>query len=300
MRFVALFLTILLFSCTSKDYELEDQLYDCLLDKAKKEQVPLKQKINEIEANFIKHGILGDGSGESKIDFYKEVQRTGEFPKLPKGMNHDTSLFQVHKWFQDSVCYGDGDSKIVMVQEKMKELLATNGGRFTPKLGAKAFLSVMDASDFDHPFYRTLFIVSVNFVLEKDVAYIRSIPKKLKSRTPPPQQDPRDITTIEANEKNEVQLNGEFVDFSTLESRLIPIIKKFEQNDQQHIRIHVKLETEYYVWGKIHRAIQIAHRSVLEYYSEKELGKEYNVLSEEEKKSLEKKHPCRIIEVKPD
>lgn len=142
--------------------------------------------------------------------------------------------------------------------------------------------------------------MTLNAILEKDTAYIRAIPKKLNNVPPPSNINAEDITDIKANQNHVVTINDEVIALDALEKKLIPILKKFKEDDFQHIRIEVSQQTKYSVFAQIHSAIEEAHRKVLEFYSYREVGLELDKLSEEQRSKLEKMHPCRVIEAKPN
>ncbi|MCR9172891.1 MAG: hypothetical protein NXI10_10380 [bacterium] len=293
---------LLLASCSSNEYEAEDQLYACLEKKAQKEGFNLDNEVEKLESAFIKAGLLKSDSGEDKIAYFKKVIEKGQI-SLPHG-SFDTYKNVQKVFFQWSDCKNGLDdelyqgSRIKRLQDAVNESIAK--GTISPVAGAQALLDQLTAEDLEHPFFRTLTLVFLASMLEKDTSYIRSIPKKLKNVPPAPVVDPKDITTIAVNDSNRLTFNGEFINPDEITVQLVPILKQFEENDEQHIRIQVKQNTTYKLFAKIHSSIEAAHQEVLNYFSQIEHKKSFKQLTEEEQNELKKKHPARVVEGKPD
>lgn len=188
----AFVLALPLFSCSQKKYTVEDELYQCMTDVYASDGIDIVEISDSIETFFIESGVLDDASGDAKISLYEAIAETGEAPTLPSNSFFSRLIKFPHRLvFMDS-CISEAqiDSTTILnstfhkAQQKAQELLTTPGG-ITPKKAAKLTLEMLTAKDFEHPYFRSQFLVSILLTANKDKAYIRSIPEK----TPGPKTD---------------------------------------------------------------------------------------------------------------
>lgn len=263
----------------------------------------LAQKLDAIEKLYVKHRILKDASGQAKIDFYKNVARTGAFDRLPEEIQPDTSLYRTRAWFNAPECLADLDTALIAAS-KFTRLNAAftkatqKTGLVSPQIAVEAILSVLNAEDFESPLFRAYFLITLNFVLERETAYIRSIPKKLE--TPPNDANFNQFAlTIRVNAQNEIHVNDSPCKEEDLAAKITPYIQTMHESDANHIRIQVSKETEYRLYAFIQETIDSCYQKVLGDYSHKQFGKHFDELTAEQRDTLKKQYPMRITEVRP-
>lgn len=298
MKYLFLLVSVLaLASCSTNEYEVEDELFDCLEKKAEKNGIDLEKEVLKLEDFYIKAGYLKSRSGKAKIEYYKSVINKSQITIPDGALETYRNVAQVvYQWEEckngiDSKAFRS--SKFGMLREKIDAMIAKDG-QVSPVSVIELFVQELNAEDLEHPFFRAFALVFPGSLLMKDDSYIRKIPKKL------PQTNHLVVgaTMVTLDSQNVIRLNGEKKNLGELSRGLAKIIVHFKPNDNNHIRIKVSRHADYKRYLHLNEYVERGYNIVLSEYARIEFGKTLYHLTEKEKETLKENHPCPIIEVK--
>ncbi|WP_430411799.1 hypothetical protein [Kordia sp.] len=160
-----IYVLILLVSCISfgqnKNYKLETTYMNCMYGIFEDDGVKLKELIKKAEQKLIEAKLLKDTSGKSYIALYKNIEKAinGEALNLGisnhviEGMNNNKKIKEYMGCMQ-----GIMQSKNYEGSKLNQFIKLSSSGSNNTKVTALAtkLLTVFEAKDFDHDFYKYL------------------------------------------------------------------------------------------------------------------------------------------------
>lgn len=299
---LALFLALPLFSCSQKKYVVEDELYQCMTDVYASNGISLIELSDSIETFFIGSGLLEDPSGESKVNVYKEIARTGEGPTLPSN-SFSTRLTQLQRqlYFTDSCISASNIDSVTLhnsvfykAQEKAQELFKKPGG-IHPKQAAKLTLETFSSDDFEHPYFRAQFLVSILLTAGKDKAYVRSAP----DQTLGPKTDGVNHVSlrIDLSQKSKLLVDGKPENLENLEDLIFEHISEDNESRKPYIKILVHQNTSYSSLDACKNMIDLAYNRLRNEVSKTKFNREFNKLNAKQQQEIIEMTPLKVKEV---
>lgn len=300
-KFLPLLSLLLLFSCSENTYELEDQLYDCVLSQAESQNIDLIRMVNNKESEFIRRGVLSDSSGKAKVQFYQETIETGVFPNSEFGIQTNSYLIEFMDWFDDTQCTNKWSktdklkSKYVQLRKSIGPLI--EAGKTTPQEEAKAILSVLNAKDFEHPYFKTYFALRMNYHYEM-------IHQKWISQSKNPAPNAASTTTsnkqsivIAVSDNGAIWINQVLVNDRGFHFRLGNQFSDITSNIQREVRIISNSDSTSHIG--LAKDISSAHGTLLDNASIDQFNKPYYAITDKQRQFLNEKNPLQIKYEKP-
>ncbi len=293
---------LLLFSC-SKNHDVEDQLYDCMMERAEKENIFLADEVMDMEQLYVKHNILSNYSGKAKYDVYKEILRTNEYPTLPLGVETNKNLLQVLQWFNDPKCIKSLkgvdklESKYFQLRKKMDALMSK--GSVTPKQGAKAILDVLDEQDLEHPYYRVYFIITMNAILENEQQHLKGISRNPAGNRMSSINRTTQKLVVAVARNGTVWINQKSMTLDDTYFELADAFGVNTENLDREVLIVSKLDRRNDILEELKDDINAAHRSLLDEASLAQYGEPYYAISPTQQETLVRENPLTIKYERP-
>jgi biopolymer transport protein ExbD len=285
-------LIFLFSSCNSQTERAEIKIMECFYQSYPDNGTQLKQLISEYEKLLIDEKIIESNSGESYRSILKNIADGIESSKTPsksfveqiKNIEKPDSL-TIQKCQQT---VASDSSTYDMTKLKMLETAMMNvqsAGDLQPELIAESILNVLTKEDFELDFYklRTFFI----FEMLNSYSEINRL-----AQEPNRDYDLENAFKIHLNGQNQIFVNGIEIKLTELK----PLIIKYYRENKSRAVIALKTErkTMYSDYIAVQNEITSAVNTSRENLSKKKFGKEYENLSEEEKKEIDQEYPKSI------
>jgi biopolymer transport protein ExbD len=97
---------------------------------------------------------------------------------------------------------------------------------------AKRAIPEINAGSMADIAFLLLIFFLVTTTMDKDTAYIRSIPKPIKTDVPPPPVSERNVLAIKSNNQNQILIRDEIVDMEMISDK---VLKFFQANEKRNI-----------------------------------------------------------------
>lgn len=168
-------MSILTYGCSGSEYQVEDELYNCLMQKYERKGIDITVFLDSLESHFIKNGILKDNSGASKLEFYKNLANGGEVPIMEeyeisdsvariKFAEQEIESCIKNKGFDSSTLNSSVYYRLKAEFKTVKEMNLRDA--------AMCHVNVLTARDFEHPFFRARMLSSYILIIESQGRFI--------------------------------------------------------------------------------------------------------------------------------
>lgn len=299
MRHVIL-IALILFSFIScgqkKDYEIESILLDCLTQSYRDHNVDINKELYEIENYLIESKALESSSGKSYIEFYQEIVKFNDFPatmdferfnNIFKLKPNDLYKLECLENLSDLDSTSIKNSRFLQMTIAIRNVTSDN---VSPSNIAEAILSVLNASDFDHPYYRAIALLSIASSCNSGKATLMQM-----NSTDSFETDNCQTVLVKLTEKNQIVLNG---NNSVNQDELRKVLNDFIRlNKSNHlIQFQADKETSYAFYIIIQDLITAVYSDLRNDLAIKMFNKPFNELTGNQQKEIISTFPTRMTE----
>jgi len=300
-NFLLQLITLLLFaSCSSQNKRIETELMECYYQTYSDNGAELKQVISNYQSLLVKEKVIPDSSAKSYLSFYQKITEGKEFEHVPsKSFLNELQSIEKPNGMINRECQSrvlaDSSSfdtnKVFILEDAISSV--RDAGDLNPSLVAKQILTVLNEEDFELEYYRlrTLFLfdmLNVNY----------GIDNKLRTATGGViEHDLTNALKISTNEKNEIFVNGQKVNFEQLKKRITDYGQK--NKGSSVISISASRETMYRTYVEVQNTITSAIQSLRKEKSISDYQMEFEKLTDEQKQIIKKVYPIEVVETKP-
>ncbi len=147
----------------------------------------------------------------------------------------------------------------------------------------------------------------VTTTMDTDTGIAISLPPKLEDIPNPPQIPERNVLKVLVNSNNQLLVEGELTDISSLREKTVKFItnkgadKNLSDNPQKAI-ISLKADrgTQYETYINIQNELKAAYREIRDEEAMKKFGRKYNELRDDQRDIIKKEYPQKISEAEPE
>jgi len=184
--FIPVILLLGFTSCKSNTYEVEDALYQCMVDKFAEKNVDLEVELKKFETHLLEEGFLANESGEAYSLLYSKM--TG-FPPVQITIDYDrfNSLYVVEPYELISEnCMESIDSSVIKkskVFQLEQELIKYSMNQKTTKFKSvfEVYESVIGVEEYKHPYYKSKVLLTTLYLANIEAGLPKTIPVDFKS-----------------------------------------------------------------------------------------------------------------------
>jgi hypothetical protein len=183
-------LSLSLVSCTG-EYAVEDELYRCIEQEFADNSMDLSKELDTLEVLFLEAGLIESPAPEDYRNYYQGNIDEGmvRFLEDPYPSTKYKGVIQLslHKLETCALRKFDGEtydeSKFARISY-MIDTTVRSTGQVSSSAIANAHLTILNADDFEHPYYRANVLLSLqslyfnHYVRHEN--YLREIPKKIE------------------------------------------------------------------------------------------------------------------------
>lgn len=186
IKFIFLLLTITVIACAKNPYEVEDVLYQCMVDKYAEKNVDLDVELEKFETYLIEEHILESKSGDAYFDLYSDMTR---FPPLDiniYGYNFENlNAIEAYELISDN-CLAHIDSSIIKkskVYTLDKETVRYYTHQETTEFNSifEVYQSVIGPEEYEHFFYKLRVLFMVRYTADIEGGIPLTMPVELPS-----------------------------------------------------------------------------------------------------------------------
>ena len=290
-RLLTILLAIQVFSSCGQNAErVETILFNCLTESYKSEGVDLENQLNMFELYLIKNGSLESTSGQAYFDFYNKIVEVNDIPVIT-----DFNKFQgLYKLRPDQYYSPECLTRLSLIDSNeikaskyydltlaMQNLKSNTN--ISPSIVAKEIISVLDASDFDKSYYRSIALLTI--------ANTANIELGLTTKLPPIEKQEGNYEdfaniTVAISASEEICADKTVIEKEELKSQLRNFILK---NESEHV-IYFQTDrgTSYDFYLRTQDLIKEIYNELREMKSQEQYGKSFDSLSDIEKKEIKK------------
>jgi hypothetical protein len=279
----------------TKNHEIETILLDCLSQRYQEKKIDLNQELEDLENHLIERKTLKSTSGQSYFDFFTEIVKRNDIPvtldhkrfeniyKLQPSEFYKVDCLEKLKGIDTAIIAASKYNQMSVAIQKAAE------DEVSPSNIARAITSVLSPSDFDNPYYRAIALLTIAFTAERDSVIIRKI-------MPTDNEDLSscEVITVLTTGKNQIILNGNFVNEEDLKSTLSGFIKTNKSNHL--IKFEADQKTSYNFYLKVQEGISSVYNDLRDEWAKEKYNKSYNELNEDEQKEMREVYPFRVKE----
>jgi len=321
---------LILTSCNGQDYKIEKQLLECQVSSAKTFGVDLKKEFNEFESYLIDSKILKDKRGDSYYQIYKQIEKEGD-----ANFYFNYSLLDTIRLHSNSTglqgiqteC-SDYFEKILNSKDYKKSKLYTlnlamdsikKAGDINVSEIAKTITKVLTPKDFEQDYYKMTLMLTLVATQEVSSGLVRRLPPA-----------PEDVDKTSIKERNLVHIhvtnNSDSVFFNSraISTYDLPqLTKDYILSDKSDtlkpelrftnienigecyqseliISLSNDKETKYDTYIKVQNQLLKAYELARNDMSKKYFKRQFNDLTDSEKKAIKELVPLRISEAEPE
>lgn len=148
----------------------------------------------------------------------------------------------------------------------------------------------------------------VTTTMDTDTGIAISLPPKLEQDQPPPPQIPeRNVLKVLVNSNNQLLVEGELTDISSLREKTVKFITNRGNNpdlsdNPQKAIISLKADrgTQYETYINIQNELKAAYREIRDEEAMKKFGRKYSELRDDQRDIIKKEYPQKISEAEPE
>lgn len=276
-------------------------LLDCITESFRAVNVDLPEELDSLETFLIKNGSLSSADGQGYVGFYDWIVKHNDVNTIIDPIRFEgLGKLRPHEYYRPE-CFeklGELDSTVIKSSKFFRLMVAMDQlqtlDNISLSMVAQQLLSVLDASDFDRPFFRALALLTINGTGNIDTGLMQQLPS---DEGRPEDYDSYPRLTIELTEKDKIRVNGSGTDEEQLTSQIQEFVQK---NGSEHV-IHLITNrgTSYQLYINIHDIFSQVYNELRNTESMKTFGKPYEDLTSDEKKQIRKVFPMHISESEP-
>lgn len=148
----------------------------------------------------------------------------------------------------------------------------------------------------------------VTTTMDTDTGIAISLPPKLDEKMPEPPQIPeRNVLKVLVNSNNQLLVEGELTDISSLREKTVKFINNngtdpnLSDNPQKAV-ISLKADrgTQYETYINIQNELKAAYREIRDEEAMKRFGRKYSELRDDQRDIIKKEYPQKISEAEPE
>lgn len=315
--------TFSLVSCNSsnRDYQFESNLLECFFKSNNRNDI--SNALNKVENVLIKNKILENNSGQSFVNV---------FTKLSNDINLETDNQQLiidinslkniptNLYCRDSNFISNQDSAIYKNSkyfELHKELENVKiKGDIVPKSLATAILKVLDSTDFENKYYKSIGLLMITRLIQID-EYDTGLSFKLDPTCNDfginLQPEAQNILNLRIDNKDQIFANGEPIKLKKLKNVIVEFISK--KSEQQEIELPLSgkqmstkgvvsiksdRETSFAVYIQVQNELKSTYDQIRNQYSKRIFHKGYHNLSLVQQDEIRRIIPQQILEKNPE
>jgi hypothetical protein len=273
------------------DYPMEDAMFACLVSDANAIGIDLETSLDEMEQLLIENNVLSGNDGAAKIAYYNKIIEEGQTPLLIKSDTRDRLMEVAIKVKMKTVCIDElrkretfSESKfykLVRAIEILVEQEEINFGSIS-----EAVVEILDAKDFEHPFYRAYMVLTCFKIMDLDEAYVRELPKRIEQDAP---YIPEDVFEFNLTADSRLAVEGKHCTPEELKAKMHEFLMK--EGSSFVVRFLVSKQCKYQQYVD---AVQLYNEVYNRIYNEEGLdlyGAYFFKLSDEQKAGIEKRYP---------
>lgn len=226
LKLVIFPLLIISVSCSQNPYEVEDALYDCMVNEYTKHDVDLDVELEKFESYLIEEKIIENESGEEYALLYSKM--TG-FPPMKITIDHNyfDNLYVVElEELISENCLLSLDSSVIkkskvfhLEQELIRYSLNQNTTEFSSVF--EVYESVIGVEEYKHPYYKSKVLLSVLYLANIEAG----IPEVVPGSKPIKSYDGYENIEIELREDKIVNIDGGEWSLDQLKDTLVDFIE---------------------------------------------------------------------------
>ncbi|MFB6320800.1 hypothetical protein [Saccharicrinis sp. FJH54] len=322
-------LNIFIFNfCNAQNYRAENKLWNCLNETFQEYNLNLQNELENFEKDLIQSGILKDNSGESYYNIFEQIKSLENI-----NLEFEYSLLDTLKAHSDTfnlnstlpkclLSIEDFKSKKYYQKSKLFELnIVLNTFKDSTYISlsniANVICKILSPEDFEHKYYKMTTLMLLATTRDTDSGLLKKIPdqtEEYKSKT-----KKRNLLNVYiATDVDSVFVNDKKIQISELSG----LVKKYILSDSTNslmpelqtvnidllgqcqqskliVSLQNEIETKYKTYLSVQNQLTDAYNSVrndkaLEYFN-----REFELLSDEEKKAIKELIPIRITETEP-
>lgn len=293
---LVMFIQLICSSCSNSAHSVERTLLECLSDGFEKEGVDLHSEISALESHLIDDGVLESNSGESYRELFVSIAEIGDIPSVMASGSFE-GLYGVNP-----EVYYSGDCTGMIAKLDAAEIRNSkpHGLRIafesvdssTTANVAKAIISVLDASDFENPYYRSLALLTILNLGRSERGILREMPHKQESQN-----------EFEGFESLRITLTAEgeiLVDSSDVISKeLKALVKNFilRQESNGVIQFQPEAGTSYDLYIETENQVKGIYHQIREDKARQVYKKPFESLNDEQKIQIMDQYPLNIQSV---
>ena len=283
-RLILLLLTLWTLSCSSQNhYELEDQLYDDLVEQLKSENIDFKKEIQTLEEVFIKSGLLKNSSSE----LYYQMLNTFSIQSDSIDISEESLIIFVQIMehsFETMSKYENSKLTELLKIEKKNDLTISD-------LHSKKLL--ISKKDLEHPYYKafTLLIVLNTTILNES---------KIKINLPSTIVSDIDYFRILINSMDRMLVENEMADLEQMGIMLKEYVsEKVNNQETYHILLKTDRRTTYEAYINAINTIKSSFKELKNEYALNLYNKKLDELDDKKKAIINSKFPLNITQTTP-
>ena len=283
-------------TANSQNRALEIELFSCIAESFEAGPQALDSLIVSFENELMAEGLLENTDGESYRGLLQRIASGQSIVRAPevyfgprfRGLVRDSiALINCGKILDDSKI-NPNESTLIQFEILRESLLHDN---LDPALEASAYLDLLTAGDFSHPYYRLF-----TYQLIDRQAFKTSLPEANNyTYAPLAQLDARgaNVFRIYMNERDQLIIADQLVSREQMLNLVASHARTFEQSSLYIIE--VEADVKYSQFVSLKDQIALAISEVRDRYSRIILGKTLSELTPPEQDAVFEKYPIRIV-----
>lgn len=162
----------------AQEKSVEDALYKCLVSHYDNVGLHIEALLDSLEIHYVSEGILQDKSGKAKFAFYESIAENGELPTIYNySIANKVSVVEFLPADINQCLRSNNVTSTTLKESKFYNLIEAykTEEEITPQSAAKSQIKILSPEDFEHPYYRAHFLLTLakiqatedEFILEK-------------------------------------------------------------------------------------------------------------------------------------
>ena len=314
MRLLSIIVSIFFFlnSYCQNNYQPEEKLYACMIEKFDSAGVNLKSEILNFESYLINKGILKGSAGKDYVDFFCKAVKENN---IPSAIDVDSSIVLTRIPIQDYYLpkcienLKNIDSVLIINSKFYKLQLALinqfNKTGYEPDSLISAMLSVLDSAAFKNKYYKTLALLLILYTSDFVIDYAAMLPSI--SSESPEQVGEKNILEVYITNEDKIFIQNKPVKINDLKHQVKHFILKTADKKEVDLPvigrqmiskgvIHLTndLGTSYKFYILVQNELISVYGQIRNKYSHKFFKTDYDKLNETEEKIISDLLPLRI------
>ena len=303
MKYKLLIFGLILFinGCAQNEYQVEDFLYNCLIDKFDSEDIDLKSEIIDFEKYLIDKKYLNGKSGQDYVDFFTLIGKLNDIPseiepdrferlsKIPISDYYSPSCIDKLSLFDSTVLR---NSKYMALHTALKNQDYSNG--LEPSIIARGILESLTTKDFERPYYKTISLLMIVFTSNIDSGIERQLPSLTETEKAESTISKDKAIRVLVKPDDTILLANEPIKLTDIKGKITEFIEK--HHPEHLIYLNAERGTSYNSYIKVQSEITSAYTDLRNELSHKLFDKDFSELTEIKMEEIKKTYPIRLTE----